>query len=231
MKRPPLPSHNGFTLLELLISLGLVAILATVLIAIVRSASHSVDQTKNINQLRQIGMACLQYANDHNRLFPIYGSPGRRQNTCSHGLDSDSAPVKLFTKSALTLGRGTQDYITNPDIFYSPHARVMARERKPGLFNLRPGKGYLIGYIAISLPKTNDLFPERDLLTPGIHNERLEDGVRAPLYCDFPGVLAEEEGLDYEYCTFVLTDGSVGQLPQRELFVSWARIIKKMAGQ
>lgn len=223
--------QRAFTVLELLVAIALMALFIAIFFTVAKRVSGSMNQTKNVNHLKQLGMACLLYAHDHNRTFPLYGSPGNRQNTCAYSLESISAPVKLMAKGTLVLGQGTHDYITDPEVFYSPHAERMKRERQKEQLYFRPGSGYLIGYVAISLPKSNDMLPHVPLLVPGVHNERLEDGIRAPLYCDFLNTLADLEEFTYDYCTFVLTDGSVGRLPQSELKQSWAKNILKMAGR
>lgn len=224
--------HSAFTLLELLLTLGVISVLALVLMGTLHRGKQSMDQTRNINQLRQLGIACIQYANDHNRTFPIATSAGLTQATVSHSLASGDAPRKLIDKGNLGgIGQGTYDYVTNPDLFYSPHAMRMRRERPPQQFYLRPDTGYRIGYLAISLPRQNQVFPEIGPLVAGLFNERLDDPGNAPLYCDFAGGLDAEEELSFSECSFVLKDGSVRALRRVEIqSASWATIIRRMAG-
>ncbi len=214
--------------MELLVTVGLMVVLASVLVGVVHRAARSADQVRNVNNLRQLGVASLLYANDHDRVFPLHTPGGRRQATCSYDLAGGSVPRKLMT-GFNGIGQGTQDYIANPDVFYSPHARRIARERQPGQFYRRPGGSYLIGYLFISMPRKNEIYPEIPPLVPGLYNERLDDPGSAPLYCDFINVLAVEEEFRSKECTFVLKDGSVKSLKQSELRQSWSKNIQKMA--
>lgn len=78
-------SHSGFTLLELLIAVALVAVvvvLAFPVMARIRSASND---TRCLDNLRKLGVACFSYAAEHQQQLPFryvvggpysgYGSP------------------------------------------------------------------------------------------------------------------------------------------------------------
>jgi len=62
---------HGFTLLELLIAIGIVAILLMLAASALSGARFSADNVRCMNQLKRLGNAALAYSGDHNnRLLP-----------------------------------------------------------------------------------------------------------------------------------------------------------------
>ncbi len=61
---------NGFSLVELLVTIGIVAILAALVIPTVSELRKAGKETQSLNQLRQIGTAMQLYAADHQQKFP-----------------------------------------------------------------------------------------------------------------------------------------------------------------
>ncbi|MCS7032678.1 MAG: type II secretion system GspH family protein [Phycisphaerae bacterium] len=57
---------TGFTLVELLVSIGIVAVLLAVLLPILGKARREANRTFCLNNLRNMQLAQLQYAHDHN---------------------------------------------------------------------------------------------------------------------------------------------------------------------
>jgi len=62
-------------LIELLTVIAIVAILAAVLIPVVNGARRSASSAKSVSNLREIGVAMLARASDHNGRFPITFGP------------------------------------------------------------------------------------------------------------------------------------------------------------
>jgi prepilin-type N-terminal cleavage/methylation domain-containing protein len=71
-----MPKRTGFTLLELLIVIAILAVLLGLLLSAVQQAREAALRTRSANNLRQIVLALQTFAGDHeNRLPSIDGNP------------------------------------------------------------------------------------------------------------------------------------------------------------
>src|SRR5258708_2131757 len=69
-KSPPPPVERAFTLIEILVVMAIIIGLAAILIPSLNSALVRARATKDMSNLRQIGMATQMYMNDSNGVFP-----------------------------------------------------------------------------------------------------------------------------------------------------------------
>ncbi|MEN6545828.1 MAG: DUF1559 domain-containing protein, partial [Armatimonadia bacterium] len=73
--------RRGFTRIEWLVVIAIIAILAAILFPVFAKAREKARQSSCLSNLKQMGLAALSYAQDYDEMF-MYGSyPG----TCAWG--------------------------------------------------------------------------------------------------------------------------------------------------
>ena len=81
---------QGFTLVELLVVIGIIAVLVAILLPALRGARDSGQRVACLSNLRQLGSAFIAYAGEHKGSFPYhefwYNQSGKRGNTTALGL-------------------------------------------------------------------------------------------------------------------------------------------------
>lgn len=78
----------GFTLIELLVVIAIIAILAAILFPVFVEAKKRAQMSQCLNNLKQLGIAMVQYTSDNNGTMPMTGAwdgpEHRLPNWCGH---------------------------------------------------------------------------------------------------------------------------------------------------
>ena len=67
--------RDGFTLIELLVSIAIIAILTLMLMPVMARVREAGRKVVCMSNLRQIGIACVMYAEDYNNCLPKWNYP------------------------------------------------------------------------------------------------------------------------------------------------------------
>jgi prepilin-type N-terminal cleavage/methylation domain-containing protein len=156
----------GFTLVELLVVIGIIALLISILLPALNKARIAAQETACLANVRQIGLGILAYASDHHNKLPVIADRyGNTINTFEHyGLEVALAPYVSGKKLEWTNVAASQVVIggificpssdittttTNgKNLHYTNHTGTQYRERNAyaGLYyHFRESYGYKSG--------------------------------------------------------------------------------------
>jgi len=114
---------QGFTLIELLVVIAIIAILAAILFPVFAKAREKARQTSCISNLRQLCIAVLSYAQDHDELFPLKVDPllgGGDWWYQYFYCDGDATTWGVWSSDATGCFNAIHPYIKNLQIFSCP---------------------------------------------------------------------------------------------------------------
>ena len=100
-------SRGGFTLVELLVVIGIIAILAGVALGPITAGIKKAQQSSGVQLAHAIGLGLYSFANDNQQTYPDGGSPG---------VPSGGGYAQNATAAVIPLVSG--GYVTDPTIFH-----------------------------------------------------------------------------------------------------------------
>ena len=110
---------NGFTLVELLTVIAIIAVLAALLFPVFAAARGKAREITCVSNLRQIGLAFKMYAQDYDELYPWAVDPTDKYTPVIWGGFPEfqaQIPFMPFVHEAL------QPYIKSKELFHCPSA-------------------------------------------------------------------------------------------------------------
>jgi prepilin-type N-terminal cleavage/methylation domain-containing protein/prepilin-type processing-associated H-X9-DG protein len=110
---PSRVSPAGFTLVELLVVIGIIALLISILLPALSRAKESANQVKCAANLRSLGQALIMYANNNRGTLP-YGFVSNGETIAGVTYTGDSADWTTLLMDELT-SRGST-YVTNASV-------------------------------------------------------------------------------------------------------------------
>ena len=106
---------NAFTLMELLIVIGIIALLAGIIYPVIQRARSKARQIECLSNLKQLGMASLVYAQDFDGYLPPFVNEWPGINCMSHRDGTAGWCEPLMLHEALT------PYVKNKAVWFCPN--------------------------------------------------------------------------------------------------------------
>lgn len=115
------PRKAGFTLIELLVVIAIIALLAAILFPVFSRARENARRSSCANNLKQIGLGIMQYAQDYDEVMPPHGLDGTCNGTSAGSLLPLSATCGNRNYKWMDL---VFPYIKSEEVFNCPSARI-----------------------------------------------------------------------------------------------------------
>ena len=137
---------RGFTLVELLMVIGIIAVLAGLLLTARSRATDKAAQVQCMSNLKQLGLAMTMYAQENNQVFP-FGSPAdpgvpadRKEDWIHYNAPADKLASKIN-------GSAIAPYVKARSEAYMSLMRCPADEPETHQVDSRRGFSYPFSYV------------------------------------------------------------------------------------
>lgn len=111
--------RQAFTLIELLVVIAIIAILAAILFPVFARARENARRTSCLSNLKQMGLAVMQYTQDYDETYPYTITPASAWAQMPDGLSwvGSNPPTSLLWPQVL------YPYHKSSQVFYCPSSR------------------------------------------------------------------------------------------------------------
>jgi len=113
---------KAFTLIELLVVIAIIAILAAILFPVFAQAKLAAKGSANLSNLKQLGLAILQYENDYDDAYPLAVQLGTIQDQQQYYPPTAQYPSTLIDGGVIPWQETVYPYTKNRGIWQSPLA-------------------------------------------------------------------------------------------------------------
>jgi prepilin-type N-terminal cleavage/methylation domain-containing protein/prepilin-type processing-associated H-X9-DG protein len=115
-------SRAAFTLVELLVVIGIIALLISILLPTLGRANEHARRVKCMAGMKQIGLAAVMYCNDNRGFMPYrfrtVGGVSGTTRTFGTDVGSVNAGVQMLVTAPY--GNAAQPYLKTPEVFFCP---------------------------------------------------------------------------------------------------------------
>ena len=137
-------SYKGFTLVELLVVIGIIALMISILLPALQKAKEAANTVKCMSQEKQLMTAVMMYVGDYKNALPLPPSIGEAYNAAARGV---AGSLMYYMDPNVSGGRGAIDYAHGVFWKYLGTRSASVTVPPPGIL-----------YAIMNCPSDNDAF-------------------------------------------------------------------------